>query len=93
MGDGQDPLRVAAPADPEGALLQAGLQPRPWSAAPGTVFGVHSHARTKRLFVTRGQIDFDGVLLHAGEGIIIPAGREHSAIAGGDGVDCVEAFE
>ena len=37
-------------------------------------------------------IDFDGLPLSAGEGIMIPASKVHGAVAGADGVTCVEAF-
>jgi hypothetical protein len=43
--------------------------------------------------VVEGSISFDGLPLSTGEGIRIPAGVEHSAVAGGAGVRCVEAFE
>lgn len=78
---------------PERTLLAAGLRPSPWSAGPGAVFGRHRHPRPKRLFVVEGSITFDGLALARGEGIRIPAGMEHSAIAGSAGVSCVEAFE
>jgi quercetin dioxygenase-like cupin family protein len=72
---------------PERTLLEA------WSAGPGAVFGRHHHPRPKRLYVVEGGISFDGVALATGEGIRIPAGVEHSAVAGDAGVRCVEAFE
>jgi hypothetical protein len=78
---------------PERTLLEAGLRPSPWSAGPGAVFGRHHHPRPKRLYVVEGGISFDGVALATGEGIRIPAGVEHSAVAGDAGVRCVEAFE
>ncbi|HEX6492560.1 MAG TPA: cupin domain-containing protein [Candidatus Dormibacteraeota bacterium] len=78
---------------PERTLRAAGLQPSPWSAGPGAVFGRHHHPRPKRLYVVEGAISFDGLGLTAGDGIRIPAGIEHSAIAGDSGVRCVEAFE
>jgi len=85
--------RLEPPRDPEAALREAGLEPRPWSAGPGTHFAPHSHAQPKRLFVTNGSISFNGELLEAPTGIRIAAGYEHSADAGPRGVSCVEAFE
>jgi quercetin dioxygenase-like cupin family protein len=85
--------RLARSSSPEDELRAAGLRPSPWSAGPGTAFGRHRHPRPKRLFVVDGSIDFDGVALQAGEGIRIPAGLEHGALAGEAGVRCVEAFE
>ncbi len=78
---------------PESALRAEGLSPYPWSAGPGAVFAPHSHAQTKHLYVLHGSIDFDGVDLRAGEGIVIGAGTSHSATAGPAGVTCLEAFE
>jgi quercetin dioxygenase-like cupin family protein len=78
---------------PERTLRAEGLTPSPWSAGPGAVFGRHRHPRPKRLFVVDGSISFDGLPLRRGEGIRIPAGFDHAAIAGDAGVRCVEAFE
>jgi quercetin dioxygenase-like cupin family protein len=83
-----DPSRT-----PEAALRDKGLSPYPWSAGAGAVFAPHRHALTKHLYVLRGSIDFDGIELGAGDGILVPAGIEHSAVAGPSGVTCVEAFE
>jgi hypothetical protein len=84
---------VPSPADADASLRDAGLDPRHWSAGPRTEFATHSHPRPKRLFVLRGSISFNGDWLDAPAGIRIPAGYEHSAVAGPRGVDCVEAFE
>ncbi len=85
--------RLEVSAAPEQTLRAAGLHPSPWSAGGGAVFGRHRHPRPKRLFVVEGTISFDGLPLTAGEGIRIPAGVEHAAVAGDGGVRCVEAFE
>lgn len=85
--------RLDPSSAPERTLRSAGLQPSPWTAGPGAVFGRHHHPRPKRLYVVEGAISFDGVALVAGEGIRIPAAMEHSAVAGDAGVSCVEAFE
>jgi quercetin dioxygenase-like cupin family protein len=78
---------------PEAILRARGLSPYAWSAGPGAVFPPHSHAQTKHLYVRRGSIDFDGIELRSGDGLLIPAGTQHSAIAGPTGVTCLEAFE
>lgn len=83
----------AVDTDPQAELRARGLAPNPWSAGPGAVFPPHAHARTKRLYVVRGSISFDGMELQARDGIVVPAGWEHSAVAGPGGVECVEAFE
>lgn len=92
--------RLATSSDPEADLARSGLRPSPWSASPRTVFPPHRHPATKRLFVLEGSItfrDLDGggtsLSLRRGEGIRIPAGTEHDAVAGDAGVRCVEAFE
>lgn len=85
--------RLQPPPDPAASLRDAGIEPRPWSAGPGTRFATHSHPQTKRLFVLRGSISFNGELLAAPAAIRIPAGFEHHAAAGDGGVDCVEGFE
>jgi quercetin dioxygenase-like cupin family protein len=83
---------LEASAEPEASLKALGLSPYPWSAGAGARFSPHSHSATKRLYVVTGSIEFDGLALFAGEGIMIPAGTVHGAVAGGDGVTCVEAF-
>jgi len=85
--------RLSPAKDPERELRAAGLTPSAWSAPPLAHFGVHAHPRTKRLFVLRGDISFNGEWLHAPAAIRIPAETEHEADAGADGVECVEAFE
>lgn len=78
---------------PEATLRARGLSPCPWSAGPGAVFPAHAHAQTKHLYVLHGSIEFDGIELGPGDGILIPLGTEHSAVAGPTGVTCLEAFE
>jgi hypothetical protein len=85
--------RLARSADPYQALRAVGLRPDPWSAGPGATFTRHSHESTKHLFVLDGSIDFDGLPLEVGEGIVIQAGTPHAAVVGESGVTCIEAFE
>ena len=85
--------RAASSEDPEASLRASGLRPYPWSAAAAARFARHSHEATKHLFVLSGSIDFDGVTLAAGEGIVIPVGTPHAATVGDAGVTCIEAFE
>jgi quercetin dioxygenase-like cupin family protein len=77
---------------PERELRGLGLVPSQWSAGPGATFAPHAHHADKRLYVIAGSIDFDGVLLGPGDGILIAAGTTHGAVAGRGGVSCVEAF-
>jgi quercetin dioxygenase-like cupin family protein len=76
----------------------AGLEPSPWEAAAGTMFGEHAHPRAKLLTCQAGSIRF---LLHPGDEVVelregdwieLPAGQAHSAVAGPGGVRCAEAF-
>lgn len=91
---------LASSSQPLAELQRLGLTPSSWGAGPAAFFAAHRHPRTKRLFVVRGSIvfcDLDAggaeVALGCGEGIRIAAGTEHEAVAGPDGVECVEAFE
>ena len=89
--------RLDPGGDATRALRREGMAPSPWSAGPGATFAPHEHARTKHLYVEEGSIAFRGptfepVELGAGDGIEIPAGTEHSAVAGDRGVSCVEGF-
>lgn len=84
---------IAPGQKPDDYFSARGLRGSEWSAGPGTPFANHSHARTKHLFVLRGSINFNGMNLEAPSGIVIDADTEHHALAGDEGVDCVEAFE
>jgi quercetin dioxygenase-like cupin family protein len=71
--------------------------PSTWSAGPGDPFGWHSHPRAKVLFVLRGSIEFwdrtgTSHELHPFDRLDLEPGTEHRAVAGPDGVECVEAF-
>jgi quercetin dioxygenase-like cupin family protein len=74
-----------------------GLQPYRWSNAPGDVYGAHSHAYHKVIYVVKGSITFglpdgrDRILLNAGDRLDLPAGISHNAVVGNKGVVCLEA--
>ena len=100
LGYTRQVIEHISPSDAgEAALRQAGLAPSPWSASSGTAFAPHRHDQAKRLYVVGGSIVFrevatgDDIRLRHGEAIRIPAGVEHSAVVGEDGVQCVEGFE
>lgn len=79
----------------ERAFADEGLRPHSWSNGPGDRYGNHSHGYHKVLYCVRGSIVFhtpDGdVELHSGERLDLPAGVEHAATVGPDGVECMEA--
>ncbi|MGP8160948.1 MAG: cupin [Candidatus Dormibacteria bacterium] len=86
-------VAIASSEPPPRYFAARGLGGSTWSAGPGAWFPPHRHERTKHLFVTRGSISFNGMLLSAPAGVRISAGFEHEARAGDAGVECMEAFE
>ena len=77
------------------AFAAEGLEPHSWSNGAGYRYGSHRHAYHKVLYCVAGSITFhtpDGdVTLHPGERLDLPAGTEHAATVGPDGVSCLEA--
>jgi quercetin dioxygenase-like cupin family protein len=87
---------------PDEALLRSiladeDLHPYVWSNGPGDVYGAHSHAYHKVIYVIRGAITFglpdsgDNVTLNSGDRLELPAGITHNAVVGHEGVACLEA--
>ena len=78
-------------------LATEGLSPYRWSNSPGAEYGVHRHAYHKVLYVLSGSITFtlhprgEARRLQAGDRLDLPAGTEHSALVGPEGVVCLEA--
>lgn len=77
-------------------LRAEGLDPGPWSNGPGDRYSPHRHAYDKVLVVARGSIAFGAgaigsVALSTGDRLELPAGTEHDARVGPDGVTCLEA--
>jgi quercetin dioxygenase-like cupin family protein len=72
------------------------LSPRSWDAGPKTFFSDHTHDSTKILTVISGSIEFivgkDRFELQPGDVMNLPRETLHSAVAGGEGVTCMEAF-
>jgi quercetin dioxygenase-like cupin family protein len=73
------------------------LSPTRWSAGPRDPFAWHAHDRAKVLFVLRGSIEFwdrteASDELRPFDRLDLEAGTEHRAVAGPEGVECVEAF-
>lgn len=78
-------------------MQQEGLQPYAWSNAPGDVYGAHSHAYHKVIYVVEGSITFglpdsdQEVHLTEGDRLDLPPGVRHDAVVGPRGVLCLEA--
>ncbi len=74
-----------------------GLEPYRWSNGPGDVYPVHAHPYQKVLYVVRGSITFrfpggqPPAELKVGDRLDLPAGVEHDAVVGPEGVVCLEA--
>lgn len=78
-------------------MQKEGLEPSRWACGPYEVFDAHEHAYEKVVMVVEGDITFgfmvDGkpVTLRAGDKLTLPAKMQHNAVAGADGVVCLEA--
>jgi quercetin dioxygenase-like cupin family protein len=79
----------------EARLRSEGLAPSAWENGPGDRYGWHQHPYDKVLYCASGSITFhtpDGdVELSPGDRMELPAGTDHAADVGPDGVVCVEA--
>lgn len=79
------------------ALMQTeNLHYYKWSNGPGDVYGAHHHSYHKVIYVLRGSITFglpetgEKIKLSAGDRLDLPAGVQHDAVVGIDGVVCLE---
>ena len=86
------------PADDLARRLRAeGLDPGSWGNGPGDVYGAHAHGYDKVLVCAAGGIVFglpgtgERVALAAGDRLDLPAGTQHDAVVGPEGVTCLEA--
>ena len=89
------------PTVDETSILQAfaaeGLSPYRWSSGPGATYAAHRHPYHKVLYVLIGSITFtlrpssEARRLQAGDRLDLPAGTDHSALVGPEGVVCLEA--
>jgi quercetin dioxygenase-like cupin family protein len=86
---------MSARGDLEARLRDEGLDPGAWSNGPGDRYAGHRHAYDKVLVAARGSIVFGTnagpVPLSVGDRLDLPAGTEHDAVVGPDGVTCLEA--
>jgi quercetin dioxygenase-like cupin family protein len=78
-------------------LRAAGVQPASWSNGPGDRYAAHDHGYDKVIVVVAGSIRFglpdrnEAVDLQVGDRLDLPAGTQHDAVVGPDGVSCLEA--
>ena len=78
-------------------LRAEGLEAGRWGNGPGDVYAVHRHAYAKVIVCVRGSITFGlpgsgtTILLGEGDRLDLPAGIDHDASVGSDGVTCLEA--
>jgi quercetin dioxygenase-like cupin family protein len=72
--------------------------PRKWSGGPDQTYDWHAHGYHKVLFCLTGEITFqdrEGLTHRVGpnDRLDIDAGTDHRAVAGSDGVECMESFK
>ena len=96
-------IRVTNGAGPDEQIIR-GLfaaencpHPRRWNGGAMETYDWHSHGYHKVLFCLSGGITFtdrEGMnfRLQSGDRLDIEAGTEHRAVAGEDGVECMESF-
>jgi quercetin dioxygenase-like cupin family protein len=78
-------------------LRSENLDPSQWSNGPGDRYSAHEHGYDKVIAVQAGSIAFglpatgETVHLETGDRLELPAGTEHDARVGPDGVTCWEA--
>ncbi len=76
-------------------LSEEGLEAYGWGNAAGEVYPPHVHGYDKVIYVIEGSIAFglaEGrVTLLVGDRLDLPAGVEHAASVGPQGVRCLEA--
>ena len=78
-------------------LRAEGLVPGTWANGPGDTYAAHRHDYDKVLVCVRGSITFglpgrgERVAMGPGDRLDLPAGVDHDAVVGPDGVTCLEA--
>lgn len=78
-------------------MVQDGLTPYKWSSDPQDVFPAHDHPYEKVIVIVEGSITFgfpiegEPTTLYPGDRLALPPGVMHNAVAGKDGVVCLEA--
>jgi uncharacterized protein YjlB len=88
---------VSGQADLVRRLREEGLAPGPWHNGPLDRYSPHEHGYDKVLVCAAGSIRFglpgagSHVDLGVGDRLDLPAGTEHDALVGPDGVTCLES--
>ncbi|MEZ4590688.1 MAG: cupin domain-containing protein [Chloroflexota bacterium] len=78
-------------------LVSEGLAPYKWRSDPQDVFPAHDHPYEKVIMVVEGSITFgfpiegEPTTLLPGDRLNLPRGIMHNAVAGKNGVVCLEA--
>lgn len=77
-------------------LRALGTEPSSWSNAPHDTYRAHAHGYDKTLLCTSGSIAFGlvdsgrRIELQPGDRLDLPAGTNHDALVGDEGVTCLE---
>ena len=80
-----------------GSLRGLGSEPSSWSNGPGQTYAAHAHGYDKALACTAGSIAFglpdvrERYELRPGDRLDLPAGTNHDALVGDEGVTCLES--
>jgi uncharacterized protein YjlB len=73
-----------------------GAEPSTWSNGPRDPYAAHDHTYDKTLVCEAGSIAFglvdlgERIELRAGDRLDLPAGTQHDALVGDEGVTCLE---
>ncbi|MCA9917859.1 MAG: hypothetical protein KC445_07910 [Anaerolineales bacterium] len=84
-------------ADLYAQMAAEGLDPYKWRSNPLDIFQAHDHPYEKVIMVVEGSITFgfpiegEPTTLYPGDRLDLPHGIMHNAVAGKDGVVCLEA--
>lgn len=78
-------------------MVSEGLEPYKWSSNPQDIFPAHEHNYEKVIMIVAGSITFgfpiegEPTTLFPGDRLDLPPGVMHNAVAGKNGVVCLEA--
>ena len=78
-------------------MVSEGLEPYRWASNPQDIFPAHEHKYEKVIMIVAGSITFgfpiegEPTTLFPGDRLNLPPGVMHNAVAGKNGVVCLEA--